>query len=197
MLEFCKYFNISKFKVSPYYPQGNGIIERAFRTAKDMIYACCQTNLRDWVEAIPHIEMGLRSAVHKSLALSPYEILFGTKMVLPQFTNHVLFGTCDRSEYMSKMNRNRQLMHEKLMSNRVQENVLPRYKVGDFVMVKDMVQWDKGVLSKRFFGPCKIVEVLGPKTYDVSYQNKRFTRNEYHMKLYASNSESVPTSREC
>ena len=78
-------FGINKVSTSPYHPQSNGIIERDFRTIKDMIFATIDSYGGDWVTALPLVEIGLRSAQHSTTKTSPYEVIIGRKPKLPQF----------------------------------------------------------------------------------------------------------------
>ena len=53
---------INKMYTSPYHSKSNGIIERVFRTIKDMLYSTIKTYGLDWIDALPIVEIGLRSA---------------------------------------------------------------------------------------------------------------------------------------
>ena len=44
LCDFCKKYNVEKVNSCSYYPEGNSIIERLFRTSKDMIYATSKEN---------------------------------------------------------------------------------------------------------------------------------------------------------
>jgi len=79
---FCNKFNILKEYSAPYYPQGNGIIERVFRTAKDMIYATCKQNGINWMQSLPYVNMGLRSSVTRSIGEAPHHVVFGRNFPL-------------------------------------------------------------------------------------------------------------------
>ena len=41
--DLCKLLGVRKSRSSPYYPQGDGIVERLFRTVKDMTYATAKS----------------------------------------------------------------------------------------------------------------------------------------------------------
>ena len=75
-------YGILKVCTSPYHPQSNGIIERYFRTIKDMIYATVNGYGVDWVDALPFVEVGLREAQHSAIKISPYEAVFGRQGLL-------------------------------------------------------------------------------------------------------------------
>ena len=78
--ELCALLGIRKSRSSPYYPQGDGIIERLFGTVKDMLYATAKSSSCEWEEAIPIVEFGLRNTICRSTGFSPFEVIFGRKM---------------------------------------------------------------------------------------------------------------------
>lgn len=110
-----------KSRSSPYYPQGDGIIERLFRTAKDMIYATCKSRGKDWVDILPTVEMALRCTQTRDYRLTPYEIIFGRKMVTPlnvsswnkKYDNMSRPNNCVQSEYVTGIRRALNKMHKK------------------------------------------------------------------------------------
>ena len=59
MDELCKRLHIEQSYSSPYYHEGNGLVERIFRTAKDKIYTTSKSNNQNWVETIPYAEMSM------------------------------------------------------------------------------------------------------------------------------------------
>ena len=187
MVEFCNMFGVRKKKISPYYPQANGIIEREFRTVKDMIYATCKTSGRDWAHVIPHIEMGLRATVNKSTKAIPYEVIFGQSFPIPRIKNNVCFKnelidsiTSYRS-YVQKMINSQQ--QEKIMQNSVSGN--RRFAVGDAVMVRRVGNNKPGILDAKYFGPCKIIQACGHLSYKLNYKGKEFIRNQFHLKRFS------------
>ena len=81
--EFCKKHQVLKTTSCPYYPQSNGLIERLFKTIKPLLSATVVCENVDWDDALPRIEMGLRATKQETTKRSPFEIVFGNRMVLP------------------------------------------------------------------------------------------------------------------
>ena len=81
MHQFCKALGIKKTFSIPYYPQGDGIIERVFKTVKPMIGIVTAENGMDWDKALPNVEFGIRNTRSRQTGFTPNEILFG-KMFL-------------------------------------------------------------------------------------------------------------------
>ena len=195
--KFCDSFGICKVKSSPYHPQTIGKIEHLFRTVKDMIYTFCQQEGSDWVDAIPHIEMGLRAADHQTNKFSPYYVLFGKKMNTP-LCNPPSPTSRSKEEYVAQTNRIRDEIQKVLQSNVPDFNGGPILKIGDLVMIREPPSTGKGILKKRFFGPGRIENVVGAKTYDIVFNRKIFRRNISNLKLfkrqeYRSKSNIPPT----
>ena len=175
MQQFCRYFGLKQTFSAPYYHQGNSIIERLFRVAKDMIYSVCKTNNQSWVKSIPFVEMALRGKRHRSLGFSPYEILFGDKMPNNPFLK---FGYAELDEQhlgsyvkeiREKLNQIRDFLPKE---DGLAGNFDHPMKLRQTVMVKSERQ---GILEKRFFGPCKVVNVLPYDNILVEYEGKFFS----------------------
>lgn len=160
--DFCKSWGIEKRECSPYYPQGNGIVERSFRTIKDMLYATSMKNKQDWSLSIPYVEMGLRSSKSKTTGHTPNDIIFGKNVVEP-FRTHLKASNPekDRDVILDPLNK-------------------PAYKIGDHVMVKNISS--PGLMKRRYFGPCTVIEVLSSSSYRLNYHGKEFIRNDFHLK---------------
>ena len=184
MEEYCSANNIIKVNCSPYYPQGNGIIERLFRTVKDMIYATTKQRRTDWVKSIPYVEMGLRSTICKTTGFSPHEVIFGLRTPLPwaKSLDNVPKFSCV-SEFI-KQHEMRFSEISNLLQTHSQEDQSCLFQVGDEVMVKSVKE--KGLLRPKFFGPCKVVQYCGKKVYELCYKGKLFLRNQFHLKPFSS-----------
>ncbi|KFD45657.1 hypothetical protein M513_13470 [Trichuris suis] len=65
-----------------YHPQSNGLVERLHRQLKCALTAHVQTS-RSWVDALPLVLLGLRTAVKEDLQHAPAELVFGSPLRLP------------------------------------------------------------------------------------------------------------------
>ena len=177
--DFCTDNGIKKSCCSPYYPQGNGIIERLFRTVKDRLFATSVKKGIDWADSIPYIELGLRSTTSTKTGYSPHEIVFGSRLKLPRSLIRQ-DGVQDFDAYMSILEKWISGIEERVRNKNLHVNVANKYIVGDYVMAKSVST--NGWFEPKFIGPCRIVEILHPKVYKLRYQNKMFIRNEHHLK---------------
>jgi transposase InsO family protein len=68
------------------HPSANGQAERTVQSVKRALekYAALDTsNAATWDEYLPHVALGYRVSVQASLGFSPYELLYGSKAILP------------------------------------------------------------------------------------------------------------------
>ena len=183
--ELCSMLGIIKTKSAPYYPAGNSMVERLFRTAKDMIYATVQSSGKKWTEVLPLIERALRCTKMANTNFTPFEIIFGRKM-LP-FKNKSEKASTE-TEYITRIRKHMNEINQQLRKHMRKDGcaedckVMP-FKVGDRVMAK-IYPTQKGIQFPRYDGPYQVVEVLGKWTYRLQHQlTKRIIdRNYYHLK---------------
>lgn len=188
MSQFCRLFNIDKHTSSPYHPASNGIIERSFRTVKDLIYATSKDMGKDWISVLPHVEIGLRVSKHKTVKFSPFEVIFGRKMRLPQFFSSVDDNYSNSDDYIQDIQECKDKIAKQILDNQMTRRVdikKPQYKLSQLVMVRKVRNNKAGMLQSRYFGPCIIIEIMNPKTYRLRYKDKIFSRHIDHLKSYS------------
>lgn len=78
--EFAKVIGTKVIHTTSYHPQANGQIERWHRILKNAIKCHTDTN---WVDALPLVLLGLRSAINSDVGYSPAEMTYGTSLQLP------------------------------------------------------------------------------------------------------------------
>lgn len=186
---FCATHGIKKSESSPYHPQTMGIVERQFRTIKDMISATTKQNGCDWFSAIPKVEMGLRASKCSTTSLTPHEVIFGESFQPPP-----ALRTKSQPQQLqpnSQQQQQRRVASLKAHKRRKiatqqpsQPKVIHRYVKGDLVMVRSREQQPTSFLSPRFLGPCEIISVLSPTTYMLTLNGQHLIRNDIHLKRW-------------
>lgn len=77
----CQLLHIQHIETTAYHPQSNGMVERQHRRLKDSLRARCTSAA--WVDELPWVLLGMRSAPREDDSLSPAEAVYGSPLVLP------------------------------------------------------------------------------------------------------------------
>ena len=64
-----------------YHPQAIGLVERLHRQLKVSIMA--RSKDRDWMDQLPLVMLGIRTAWRTKLDCSPAELVYGTSLTVP------------------------------------------------------------------------------------------------------------------
>ena len=94
----CQLLGIRKTRSTPYHPQGNGRVERANRTLKDLLRAVASANPLTWDLRLPLILLSYRTSVHSSIGFTPSRMLLGQELRLPV---DVVFGFPEKRPCLS------------------------------------------------------------------------------------------------
>ena len=70
-------------RVTEYYPEGAGMIERGHQQIKDALVKMCGEDGKRWQVALPAVIFAYRISVKRSTGYSPYKLLYGQRPVLP------------------------------------------------------------------------------------------------------------------
>jgi transposase InsO family protein len=193
--ELCKLLGSKKTRTSPYYPKSNSIVERYFRTIKDMIFASTYGTNKQWDVVLSNIEFGLRCSKQSSTGYSPYEIIFSVPMKIPYALTHDsrnqkvyqtdVFGYSsyinDIAEQLKKTGDIIRKKNFAIQANEEHEN--PKFKIGELVMAKVLPE-QKGIYLPRYNGPYKIIDILNNRCYQLQDGEKVIVRNVCYLKRY-------------
>jgi hypothetical protein len=173
-------FDIHKTSTTSYHPQGNGITERANQTIINILSMFCTES--DWDAYLPFAMASIRSAINGTTQFTPFFLLFGREMRLPQDIvlgyEDTVYNTQERTDYIDEVEYRLKYSHAKvkehlqsIKNKRDEENAvltsMKEFKVGDLVMVY-MPNPPKGVNPKFYSpwrGPYKVLERVGDSNY--------------------------------
>ena len=93
--ELNKLLGIKSNNTTAYHPMANGLVERLHRQLKASIMA--RTTTTDWMDQLPLVMLGIRTAWRTELDASPAELVYGTSLSVPG----TLIGGTDRTELPS------------------------------------------------------------------------------------------------
>lgn len=184
---FTKYLEslgIRHIKTASYAPQANAS-ERVNRSILTAIRSYLKQDQRDWDTHLPAIGCALRTAVHSAIGVSPYEALFGQKMIEHGSDFRLLrkLGKVNSSELniiprSSKINMLHAKIKEALEKAHSQyehkyntRSKATNFKVGDVVYRRNFILSD--AFKKRNAKLCpkflkaKIVRVVGNHSYEL------------------------------
>ena len=135
-----------------------------------MIYATAKTELTCWDEIIWKVELGLPASKNATTKFSPFEILYGFTPRLHAYQQKI-----------EKQNDVLRIRSEIVKRNEEIESFKHKFMVGQSVMIRSAKR-KVGIDEKRYFGPGKITQLKGHKSYLFEVFNKIIHRHEDHLK---------------
>jgi len=83
LMEMVKSCGAKFGRVTEYYPEGAGMVERGHQPIKNALVKLCGEDGRKWHQYLPSVLFADRISVKRGTGYSPYELLYGRKPVLP------------------------------------------------------------------------------------------------------------------
>ncbi|GKE03704.1 putative reverse transcriptase domain-containing protein, partial [Tanacetum coccineum] len=161
-----------------YHPETDGQSERTIQTLEEMLRACVIDFGKRWERHLPLVEFSYNNSYHASIKAAPFEALYGRKCRSPICWAEVgdvqLTGPEIIHETTEKIMQIRQRLQAARDRQRSYANVRRKpleFQVGDRAMLKvspckGIIHFGKrGKLNRRYIGPFKILERIGPVAY--------------------------------
>ena len=82
--KLCLMLGIRKTRTTPYHPQSDGMVERFNRTLLNMLSIAVGENEKSWDLQLPFILLAYRTSVHDTTGASPFELMYGREVRLPE-----------------------------------------------------------------------------------------------------------------
>ena len=83
MVYFYKIYNIILTHTTPYYPQGNGLVESSNKSLVRIIKRLLAQNQRSWDSKLNFALCTNRISTKKSIDTSPFQLVYGTNAEIP------------------------------------------------------------------------------------------------------------------
>ena len=83
--EYCKDENIQHLLIATGVPRGNGQVERMHKIIVPMISKLCSEDPKSWYKHVRRVQTMINSTVSRSTQYSPFRLLTGVEMRLPDF----------------------------------------------------------------------------------------------------------------
>ena len=168
-----------------YNPGCNGLVERQYRTTERAMVASLLEKQANWYYILPSLQMSFRTTRHTSTGLTPYEMMFGRRPLLPaelmylprpdiskEAPENIDDPWPTQKEVFDSAEKLRKVLydHAEEQIKKAQDKQAKAFnarhkgheiKVGDYVLIhnsKDTVRLAK-ILAFPWYGPFKVVEV--------------------------------------
>ena len=161
-------------------PQTDGQAECTIQTLEDMLRACVIDFKGNWDDHLPLIEFSYNNSYHSSIAMAPFEALYGRRCRSPvgwfEVGEFALLGPEVVYEATKKVRliRDRlKMAHSRQKSYADNRKRNLEFEVGDWVYLKIspmkgvMRFGKKGKLSPRYVGPYEILKRVGKVAYEL------------------------------
>jgi transposase InsO family protein len=83
LIHFCEQFGITLIHSTPYYPQGNKLVESSNKIIIKIIKKLLEDKKKAWDSKLKFSLWADRVTVKRSLGLSPFELVYGFEAVFP------------------------------------------------------------------------------------------------------------------
>jgi hypothetical protein len=175
--QLMKIFGTKKFFSTPYYPQGNSLIERQHKTLKDYLRQYLQQlNTEQWDEILNFAIFNYNS--HQNVSTySPFQLTYGVQPNLPhENVENVITQGYDFDNYINRLKNNLKYLHDNTarITNKVKEQRVQRlnekaeeydFKLGQKVKILSHHQGEGSKLRNIYNGPHTIVGTHNDNEY--------------------------------
>lgn len=173
---YCSEENIKHILITTGVPRSNGQVERINRILIPVITKLSLEDPTKWYKCLNSVQRALNSTVQRSINLTPFEVLLGTKM---RSKDDICIKELLEREVVNEFDAYREKMREdaKKQILKVQEENRGRYnlrrrkpkgyKKGDLVAIKRTQFGPNLKVSRKFLGPYEITKDKGNERYDV------------------------------
>ena len=164
---------------SPYYPQGNSVIERSHRTLSNMLRTMLlEKKGRDWSSLLPSVMFYMNSMVQEKTGVSACETLFGNNPNLPSDISYtpVTSLSNDREGYVKQLKRALTDIRQKLSQILGQDKDQSKnpFSIGDKVVIAILPHENTNKLMAKWKGPFLVTKI--PDRFQIEYLDGDTTR---------------------
>ena len=176
---------ISQEFATPYQHQSNGLVERVIRTMRDLLVTTLKGlgKGRQWHELLPKVEFSINATYQNSTKLSPFEIVYGRKIVLHTNTEQSIQKSND---IVNSARQNSREAADRMKKFESDKRTRRHFDVGEEVLVRREPHRRKKD-DEQYDGPYKILKFNSEHQVELQYPNDiRQRRIEWLKKWHQS-----------
>ncbi|GFU56824.1 transposon Ty3-I Gag-Pol polyprotein [Trichonephila clavipes] len=173
--DYCKKQNILHISITTSLPRSNGQIEKQNSTIIAVLSKLSVDDPEKWYSHVPYLQEILNSTFQRSIKMTPFELLFGTKMKSCQDVEIVeLLNDEITAQFQEQRDALRQdakkqiykVQDENRRTYNLRRRQAHKYQLHDLVAIK-RTQFGPGLkLKQKYLGPYKVTKVKHNDTYD-------------------------------
>ena len=162
---------------TPYYPQGNGQVERANRTIVEGLRAFVNSRKDDWQQYLHLFEFAYNNTVHSATKTTPFFLNYGrhpttvASLLNPELPQDLYNG--DASKFLSDLHSAISTAHdcinaanEKAAGAKASQKPMI-YNIDDYVLLPSKCFRATRKLDAPYVGPFRIVRQITPHTFEL------------------------------
>ncbi|GFX89581.1 retrovirus-related Pol polyprotein from transposon gypsy [Trichonephila clavipes] len=172
----CKKQNILHISITTGLPRSNGQIEKQNSTIIVVLAKLSVDDPEKWYSHVPHLQEILNSTFQRSIKMTPFELLFGTKIKscqdieIVELLNDDITAQFQEQRDALRLDAKKQIykvQDENRRTYNLRRRQAHKYQLHDLVAIK-RTQFGPGLkLKQKYLGPYKVTKVKHNNTYDV------------------------------
>lgn len=180
---------------SAYHPQTDGQTEVLNRCLEDYLRCFVSESGTDWLNHLPWAEWNYNTAWHSAIQMTPFQAVYGRcpPRVLDYLPGSsqvaaVDISLTDRTALLSRLKENIRRAQLRIKQATDRHRLDRQFKIDDWVFLKLQPYRQTSVhrragfkLAKRFYGPFKILERIGPVAYRLQLPEDCRIHNVFHV----------------
>ncbi|GFU42783.1 hypothetical protein TNCV_3139681 [Trichonephila clavipes] len=174
--DYCKKQKILHISITTGPPRSNGQIEKQNSTIIAVLSKLSVDDPEKWYSHVPHLQEILNSTFQRSIKMTPFELLFGTKMKscqdieIVELLNDEITAQFQEQRDALRQDAKKQIykvQDENRRTYNLRRRQAHKYQLHDLVAIK-RTQFGPGLkLKQKYLGPYKVTKVKHNDTYDV------------------------------